>query len=1264
MATKLRLLFTITIVFISFCASAQRDYWARETAGTAITKQIAQRFDVRKGSVFTFGEAGFNQALESVSVSGKSSKIVRFPDSDGQMAAYRVVETPVFSPALSQKYPNIKSYTGYGVENPGKKVCFSTSPKGLQAMFVHSDGSDTGFIQKVSEDTYVRYSRDQEQLVDTDFVCRTQDRIISQGGNLTARPVDGQVLRKYRLAITATGEYTDFHGGSVADALAAINATVTRINAVFETDLAVRLELVANTDAAIYTDAATDPFSGKLSGLGNEGQDALTNAIGEANYDIGHVFHNGPDGGNAGFIGAVCVDNRKGSAYASSRTPEGDLFDLDFAAHEMGHQLGANHTWSYQSEDTQAQVEPGSGTTIMGYAGVTDNNNVAPNGDDYFHFTSIEQIITNLETKSCGEVVAIDNTPPVVDALDDYIIPKSTAFVLTGNATDADAADILTYTWEQIDNGIVSRATFGPTNPSGANFRSRPPVTEPVRYFPFLSRVVAGNLTQTDPAVDSAWETVSEVERELNFAFTVRDNAPNGGQVVSELTTIAVTNSAGPFSVLSQETPATYTAGEIFEIVWDVAGTNQAPVNTQTVDIFLSTDGGISFPVALAEGVLNDGSHEITVPGIPTTEARIMVKAVDNVFFAVNASDFSIEESKVVLNFSDLEYKVCQAQDLTIPFLYETAPGFDEEVTFSVTGAPAGLGLSFSPKTAVSGDTPVNLLIAETENLPEGNYELFVTATSASVTEQIPLQLAISNADFPEVTLTAPTDGLADASSRIPMVWEGDPSYVSYEIQIATDAAFADIVETDTVFSNTYTPNGLGNETNYFWRVKPTNSCGEGTFSPAFNFTTVALTCKDKTASGLPLKISGVGTPSVVSKIAFVEDRTLADINVNLDIDHNNLQDLTISLTSPAKTTVVLVSNSCGKLKNMNATFDDAAPDFVCDGDADAAITGTVKPLVNLSAFNGESIAGEWILEVKDNASLDGGALNGFSLDICVEGEFRPDADEDGVFDDGDDLCLDTAPGAEVDASGCPIYRFPADNFTVSVQGESCRDKDDGQIMIEAAGVLDLTYDISVTGNGTAISESFGNAFTTPGLEAGTYTVCINGSSGEIDYQEYCFEVSVIQPEPLGVTATLSEDGTQVSLEMAGAESYTVVLNGRSLRTEKSQVTLDLNAGTNQLKVSTDQACQGVYEDRFILSEDPAVFPNPFAHATRLFMGAVEEKLTIAIFSMDGQLIKKEVYTPNRNQLDLDFTGLPPGVYMLKFEGQNSRGSTKVIKQQ
>lgn len=279
----------------------------------------------------------------------------------GKAVAYEVKEASVLAPELARKYPDIKSFKGVAIDNPSDQLYLSISHKDIQATIVHNDERPNQFLQKTGKNRYALYSRTARDHKDVDFICSTKDEISVNTKNLTAKPVDEQVLRKYRIAISATAEYTQFHGGTVADALAAINATITRVNQVFETDLAVTLELVANNDDVIYTNTSTDPpYNGSLALLGSQAQRTLDTEIGVANYDFGHVLHRGENGGNAGFIGGVCTNGQKGSAYSSGQQPEGDIFDIDFVAHEMGHQLGANHTWSYELEGTLVQVEPGS----------------------------------------------------------------------------------------------------------------------------------------------------------------------------------------------------------------------------------------------------------------------------------------------------------------------------------------------------------------------------------------------------------------------------------------------------------------------------------------------------------------------------------------------------------------------------------------------------------------------------------------------------------------------------------------------------------------------------------------------------------------------------------------------------------------------------------------------------------------------------------------------------------------------------------------
>ena len=391
----------------------------------------------------------------------------------------------------------------------------------------------------------------------------------------------------------------------------------------------------------------------------------------------------------------------------------------------------------------------------------------------------------------------------------------------------------------------------------------------------------------------------------------------------------------------------------------------------------------------------------------------------------------------------------------------------------------------------------------------------------------------------------------------------------------------------------------------------------------------------------------------------FLEDLPIADINVQLDIEHTFLADLVVSLTSPAGTTVTLVSNSCGDASDINAIFDDDSPAFNCG--VNPGIGGSVKPLGTLSSFNGESILGEWTLEVKDNAPSDGGRLVSFALEVCVEGDFRPDADNDGVFDDGDDLCLNTPEGQEVDASGCAIYRFPSENFVITLESETCSDNNDGSLSISPKLALD--YQITVSGNGVDLTQNFSNSFNLANLSAGTYTLCITGTDGTVVYQEYCVEVQITEPGPLNVSSKIADDGSLVTLNLSGSSFYTIELNGIAIQTEDSVVQLELQKGLNSLKVYTPIACQGVHEEQIGFYERPVVFPNPVKDVVQVYIGGQQEDVFVSIFSIDGRFIYDETTTLVNGIIQLDLSALAAGIYYLRYEGNTINGTTKVIKE-
>lgn len=635
-------------------AQSENDLWKKSTAkesSARIQSHLPQK------NIFDLNVLTLKKILSKTpkrETSGFTSKvIISLPNGEGKIEKFSVYDNAVMAPELAAKYPDIKSYVAVGIDNPLARAYFSFSPLGLKSMTLYPNHSAV-FIEPVSNDltTYTVYKKKDRHDDLGKFECGVIDQTMksipsTSTNNSLARGADDAKLRTFRLALAATGEYAAYFGGSKAATLASMNNTLTRINGIFEKDFGVRLVLIPNNDMLIYTNASTDPFSDYLNKVNwkTEAQANFTAVIGEANYDIGHLLGAGvANSGDAGARGSICEDNYKGRAYtcAYSGNYQGDAFDLDFVAHEMGHQLGANHTFTYINEGTAAQLEPGSGSTIMSYAGRTSKD-IEFRADAYFHAISIQQVTDLIKTKTCPTITSTGNAVPVVNAGLDYTIPKGTPFMLTGLATDANTTDALTYSWEQMDAGTATTSVPSTTATAGPLFRSYPASSSATRYFPAMTSVLTGSTTTSGKEILS--EALPGVARTLNFRLTVRDNRIGGGSNNADDMIVTVDGTAGPFTVDTQNTAVSYAAGTSQTISWTVAGTNANTINCTNVDILLSTDGGQTFPITLVAGTPNDGTQSVVIPNNPGTTNRIMVKGSGHIFFDVNNANFTITGS-------------------------------------------------------------------------------------------------------------------------------------------------------------------------------------------------------------------------------------------------------------------------------------------------------------------------------------------------------------------------------------------------------------------------------------------------------------------------------------------------------------------------------------------------------------------------------------------------------------------------------------------
>lgn len=581
-----------------------------------------------------------NAFLEQAALEKSEGALLLLPLPDGEYSRFALTYSPILPAALSAKYPEIRTFAARGVDDSNMTARLGWTQHGFHAI-IHS-GDGTIYIDPISHhggELYISYyERDvtvgrpysEQPPIDLGYTTVSlRNQLASSSGSTR--------YRTYRIAVATTGEFTAHHGGTVADGLAAVVTAVNRVYAIFEKELGIRFVLVDQNDRLIYTDPATDPYFDSTTSQTTleQNQDNLDRILGAGGYDIGHLFTS-TNGGLAG-IGTACTVYKAWGATGLSN-PSGAPININILSHELGHQLGAQHSFnsntypcSYHRAEKSA-YEPGSGSTLMSYAGLCSGDSLQPAHDAYFHANSISEMQTFVQAgfgSTCGVPSVGSNTQPVADAgKGGFVIPHSTPFELMGSASDADG-DTLTYAWEQYDLGPAG----GPDQPeeNAPIFRSFLPTGSPKRTFPRLADLLANENT--------IGETLPTYSRTLTFRLTVRDNR---GGVGYDTIQFGVSDKAGPFRVTTPNTAVSWRANESREVRWRVGKTRQAPVSCAHVNILLSTDGGYSFPVTLLNNTTNDGKATVTLPNVSTERARLKVACADSIFFDISNADFSI----------------------------------------------------------------------------------------------------------------------------------------------------------------------------------------------------------------------------------------------------------------------------------------------------------------------------------------------------------------------------------------------------------------------------------------------------------------------------------------------------------------------------------------------------------------------------------------------------------------------------------------------
>jgi len=741
-------LLSFFLVLVSLSLSARQSFW-NDTPESSLASQGKRTWMPDSYRTVRMDLNMLKLELDAVPLEAQanlrqSQSTLSLPAPDGKEMTFTIMESPVMAPELASAYPMIRTYLGVSTTDSRVSARFDLTPFGFHAMVFSAEGVyyvEPYTFGNTSE--YITYYKKDITAIMPSMICENDDEAMDQvtGGHAVVTPRDysaqrsiGSQLRTYRLALACTGEYAQFFGGTVTGALAAMVTSINRCNGVYERELGLRLVMVPNDTLLIYLNPANDPYSNNSGGtMLGENQSNVNTVIGNSNYDIGHVFSTG--GGGVAYKGCVCSNSNKARGVTGSNAPLGDPFDIDYVAHEMGHQFGADHTFNATSGScsgnrvSSAAFEPGSASTIMGYAGICGNtNDLQSNSDAYYQSYSFDQIVTYMHNgtgNTCAAQTVTSNQAPVVAHPGNYTIPYQTPFRLSASAYDPDG-DPLTYCWEQMDKG--SSGNWNNPKDNAPIFRSFAPQASSTRFFPKYSSVL--NNTSVKGELKPSYA------RTLHFRCTARDQRTGGGGVSynDTLVNVDVINTGTGFAVTYPNASGiTWMENSTQTITWDVAQSDIAPINTPTVNILLSTDNGQTFPVVLGNNVPNTGSYTFTVPSNLTSTARIWIEGAGNIFYDVNNNPFTITINTAAVNL-DVESLITVYPNPGKGVFEVTLPPLtNKELKLDVYNQ-LGMQVYTSSIKTNSSKTSVDL-----SNLSNGVYQFLFTLDGARANKKIVL---------------------------------------------------------------------------------------------------------------------------------------------------------------------------------------------------------------------------------------------------------------------------------------------------------------------------------------------------------------------------------------------------------------------------------------------------------------------------------------------------------------------------------------------